>query len=242
MAKVAIDNGHGKNTAGKRTPPFPDTKKVINEWEFNYATAKILKGILENQGHEVLMVSNTTEDTPLKTRTSKANEWGADVFISIHYNAYTGIWGNHGGIETYYYPSSADGKKLAESVQDELIKETGLRSRGVKSANFQVLRQSKMVAILVECGFMDNLDEAKLMLDTNHQRKCAESIANGVNKYLGVDLFNKVKVRIDDKLLFVNGTVQDKKNYVELRDLLVQMGYEVDWDNNKKEVIVKGGK
>ncbi|MGJ0848074.1 N-acetylmuramoyl-L-alanine amidase family protein, partial [Tissierella praeacuta] len=72
-------------------------------------------------------------------------------------------------------------------VQKELIKETGLRNRGIKSGNFQVLRETKMVSILAECGFMDNIEEAKLMLDENYQMKCARAIAKGICKYFGVE-------------------------------------------------------
>ena len=185
MAKIAIDNGHGRYTAGKRTPPFPMTGQVIHEWQFNYSTAKKLEKILKEQGHEVLMVSDTQDDTGLNIRAHRANQWKADVFISIHYNALNGAWGTHGGIETFHHPSSINGGKLAKFVQDELIKVTGLGNRGVKSANFQVLRETKMVSVLAECGFMDNLSEARLMLDENYQMKCARAMATGINKYLG---------------------------------------------------------
>ena len=191
MAKIAIDNGHGLKTAGKRTPKMPDGK-VIHEWQFNHATATILKGILEKQGHQVLMVSDTEADTPLMARINKANQWGADVFVSIHYNALNSIWGSHGGIETLYNPNSANGKRLAEVVQKELINATKLRDRGARPrTNLGVLNYTKMVAILPELGFMDNLEEAKLMLDVNYQNKCANAIANGINKYLGFKPINK---------------------------------------------------
>lgn len=183
---IAIDNGHGFNTSGKSTPIMIDGR-VIKEWEFNYPTAKKLGEILNYNGFDVLFVSDTEEDTPLNTRTSKANQAKADAYVSIHFNALQGVWGNHGGIETYHYPNSTEGKKLADLVQEELIKETGLRNRGVKSADFHVLRETNMVAILAECGFMDNLEEAKLMIDVNHQLKCARGIAKGICKYFGVE-------------------------------------------------------
>lgn len=185
MAKVAIDNGHGLNTAGKRTPPLPGGR-VIHEWEFNYPTAKKLKQVLERCGLETIMVSDTQEDTPLATRTSKANNANADIFVSIHYNAFKGEWGTHGGVETHYYPTSGKGKKLAQLVQAELAKATGLRDRGIWASNFYVLRKTKMPAILCECGFMDNVEEANLMLDENYQWKVAEAIGRGVCNYLGV--------------------------------------------------------
>ena len=133
---IAIDNGHGVNTAGKRTPPLPDTGRIIREWEFNYATAKKLGELLKYNGFNVLYVSDTDQDTPLRTRTNLSNQAKADLFISIHYNALNGVWGTHGGIETFYYPYSKKGEEVAKLVQEELIKHTGLRNRGVKNYNF----------------------------------------------------------------------------------------------------------
>lgn len=188
MAKIAIDNGHGLKTAGKRTPPFPNTGQVIHEWQFNHATAKKLEQILRSQGHQVLMVSDTQDDTPLSTRSTRANNWGADVFVSVHYNAYQSVWGTHGGLETLFSQGSTNGQKLAKLVQDELIKATGLRDRGTKPrSDLSVLNNTKMVAILPECGFMDNLQEASLMLNEGYQMKCAQAIANGINQYLGIN-------------------------------------------------------
>lgn len=182
---IAVDNGHGINTAGKRTPIMPDGM-VIREWEFNYPTAQKLGQALRRCGLNVVFVSDTADDTPLSERTQRANDAKADLFVSIHYNAFQGVWGTHGGVDVHYYPSSTKGKRLADLVQVELVKATGLRDRGIKASNFYVLRRTVMPAILCECGFMDNLDEAKLMLDESYQRKVAEAIARGVCKYLDV--------------------------------------------------------
>lgn len=189
---IAIDNGHGISTPGKRTPMMADGK-VIKEWEFNYPTAKKLEEILKYNGFTTLMVSDTEQDTPLSVRVKKANDAKADLFISIHFNAYQGIWGSHGGIETFHYPNSTTGKRLADLIQEELIRETGLRNRGVKTADFQVLRGTRMPSALVECGFMDNLDEAKLMLDEVYQLKCATAIAKGICRYFNIEYKEKSK-------------------------------------------------
>ena len=188
--KIAVDNGHGLNTPGKRTPVMPDGR-VIREWEFNYPTAKKLGEVLKRCGLDVVFVSDTEKDTELSTRVQRANNAKADLFVSIHYNAYKGVWGTHGGVETFHYPGSTKGKKLAELVQNELVKATGLRNRGVKYKNFYVLRRTLMPAILCECGFMDNLEEARLMLDENYQQKVAEAIGKGICNYLGVKYISK---------------------------------------------------
>lgn len=186
MIKIAIDNGHGLYTAGKRTPAFPNTGKVIKEWEFNHPTAKKLETILNRHGIQTLMVSDTENDTPLADRVNKANKWGADAFISIHYNAFQSIWGPHGGIETFAHKNSTKGNQLAKNVQDNLIQITGLRNRGVKHNSLYVTNKTNMPSILVECGFMDNLQEASLMLNDTHQNNCATAIAKGIMSTFGI--------------------------------------------------------
>ena len=128
MYKVCVDNGHGYSTPGKRTPVMPDGR-VIREWEFNYPTAKKLESILKSCGLLVVMSSDRRDDTSLASRVKKANSAKADIFVSIHYNAFRGEWGTHGGVETYHYMTSTKGKRLAQIVQKELVRATGLRNR-----------------------------------------------------------------------------------------------------------------
>lgn len=181
--KIAIDNGHGLYTAGKRTPAFPDGS-IVHEWQFNHPTALKLADILQADGHEVLLVSNTPEDTSLATRVSKANKWGADLIVSIHYNALNGIWGTHGGFETLYALNSTNGKRAAELVQDALAKVLKWRNRGTKPrSDLYVLNRTYMPAILIEAGFMDNYEEAKMMTNPQYQYNIAMAIASGINQY-----------------------------------------------------------
>lgn len=243
--KVFISNGHGLNTPGKRTPPFPKTGKVIKEWEFNYPTAKALEGKTKNQGYETIMVSDTSNDTPLSTRTGIANRNCHDVnkcvYASIHFNAYRSKWGNHGGIETLYNPISKNGKKLAQEVQSKMVKATGLRDRGIKPRkNLAELNRTKMPAIIVECGFMDNLEEANLMLNEAYHETCAQAILEGINSYFGVETKhdkNRVKIKYQDKVFSVNGMLKDGRNYIPIR-VLEEFGHTVHWNNDLKQVEV----
>ena len=188
MAKlIAICWGHHYKTAEKRTPKFEDGTK-IKEWEFNYPTAKKLGELLEHNGFHILYVSSAEEDTPLKTRIDTANSAKADLYISIHYNALLDVWRNGvGGIETYHHPNSSNGKRLAEFTHKHLINDTNMKNRGVKTANFHVLRETKMPAVLFECGFMDIRVESLLMLDEEYQWKCAKAITKGVCDYFNVE-------------------------------------------------------
>ena len=96
---------------------------------------------------------------PLKTRTDRANNWQADVYIAIHHNALTGKWGNHSGIESYTMdhpqanPKSID---IARAIHPRIVKAMGVQDRGMKRANFQVLRETRMPSVLTEGGFMDS--------------------------------------------------------------------------------------
>jgi len=127
-------------------------------------------------------------DVPLSTRTDKANSWGADAYISIHANAYgSGGWNNTQGIETFTYPTaSKESFVLAKLVQDELVKATKRNDRGIKTANFAVLRSTNMPAILVECGFMTNKEEATLLKSDSYRKICASAIVKGLADMYGL--------------------------------------------------------
>lgn len=179
--KIGLDNGHGYNTAGKRAPD-----DSMREWEFNYQTVLYLKDELERCGFEVVLLSNTKEDTPLSSRVATAEKHKVNYVISIHANAYKNIWGTHGGIETMAYKAGCVGDKLASKVQGELIAATGLRDRGVKYNNLYITRETSMPAILVECGFMDNREELALLKSDKYRRTCAIAIAKGLCQHVGV--------------------------------------------------------
>ena len=255
MAKIAGCGGHGFNTAGKRTPPMPDTGKAIMEWDFNHPTSRFLKEELERDGHKFLHTSDTAADTSIGVRTKKANDWGADVYASVHFNAENEIFDKLvEGIETLYCKGSVEGKRLAECIQTEMIKATGLRDRGVKArTDLGILSQTKMPAVIVECGFMDNVKEANLMLNVAYQRRCAEAIANGINKYLGVDDKPKnttpaghIMINLLGRHLTVPGGNENGSTYllinkqkVDVRDLFEGMKLTVGWNELTSEVIIK---
>lgn len=192
---ISLDDGHGAETAGKRTPILPnglkskDTgKSFMHENEFNRAVKRKLKDHLERCGFKTLLVAPTDVDTPLKTRTDLANAKKADAYVSIHANAFDGKFDGNDpeGIETFHYPNSVNGKRLATLVHKHLIKGTKQKDRGVKTANFHVLRETNMVSILVEAGFMDNLYEAKLLLSDPFREEVAIEIAKGICDYFKV--------------------------------------------------------
>ena len=176
--KIVLDAGHGPNTPGKRSPD-----DSLREYHFNSAVAYYTREELLNyENVEVLFVHDGNRDVPLSERTSKANNWGARTYISIHANAAgNGDWNAANGIETFTHPNaSRESVTLAKLVQDELIKATKRRDRGIKTANFQVLREAKMPAILIEAGFMTNKEEAELLKSDHYRKLCASAIVKAL--------------------------------------------------------------
>jgi N-acetylmuramoyl-L-alanine amidase len=180
MTLIIIDAGHGPNTAGKRSP---DGK--LREFHFNSAVAEILKHCLLLEGVDVIYSHENGRDVPLQDRISIANRLNADAFVSIHANAYGTNWNDAQGIETYMYPqASKRTTALTELIHNSLILACGRKNRGVKSANFAVLRDTKMPAVLVECGFMTNREEAALLLSKAYRVQCARAISFGILNWL----------------------------------------------------------
>ena len=114
----------------------------------------------------------------MKTRTQIANDANADYFISIH-NNYSNFKSAN-GTETFFSYNSTRGKYLANSVQNELIKSVHLQNRGIKTANYYVLRHTSAVSILTEVAFISNPKEEKLLNNTIYQDKFANALDLGI--------------------------------------------------------------
>lgn len=192
MVKVAIDAGHGLHTAGKRTP---DGER---EWTFNNkVTLATIAKLNTYQNVQILRLDDPTgmTDVPLKARTDRANQWNADVLVSIHHNALTGKWGVHGGIETFTMDkpnANPESVKIANLVHPRLLDAMGLRNRGIKKGNLHMLREFKkgegknernMPAILTEGGFMDSLSDILVMRNDAKLKEQGEAIAEGLAVY-----------------------------------------------------------
>lgn len=202
-----VDDGHGYDpatgqaTPGKRTPPMPDTNKPIYENQFNSAVAKKFGELAVPLGFRIVYIAPEATDTSLKIRCSRANTdfqvqqnkypkapaHKLGLLISFHYNAFNGVFDNKkGGVETLYHSSSAEGKRLAQLVQEELVKGTPQVNRGIVPRNdLYILNATKMVAIIIEAGFMDKLEEAKLMLKPEFHTEVATETLRGVCRYYG---------------------------------------------------------
>ena len=126
----------------------------------------------------------------LYERSELANAVGADLFVSVHINA-SGTVPTFQGLYTYHHPSSNRSKTFAQMVQSGVCAATGAIDRGIASANFVVLRETNMAAVLVECGFMSNVEELERLKSDDYQWKLAQGITQGVTDYLNTGVIQK---------------------------------------------------
>ncbi len=201
-----LDDGHGAETPGKRTPAFPDGK-VIRENIWNKSVILLIEKDAQRLGFKTMLTAPEDSDTSLKTRTDRANAaWAAYVkqlraqgikladpqkaaiLYSQHYNAMVSTWDGSKaeGDGSHYYPGSMEGKKLAAAVQKYISQGTKQLNRGIIESDFHMLRESAMPAVLNEAGFMDDPREAALMVDTSFQKETATQALMGICEYYGL--------------------------------------------------------
>jgi len=204
MITVAIDAGHGFSTPGKRCLKSLDPFET-REWTLNNSISiRLSEILLLDLNCAFLRVDDITgiTDHNLSSRVSLANRKKADYFISIHHDA--GInGGTGGGITVFTRQLSSEAEmELAQAVYDEVIKCTGLkgnRTEPLRRENYTVLTQTKMPAILIECGFMDSATDVPIILTDYHAKKCAEGIAAGIAKAAKLEIIdiNKQEPDVD---------------------------------------------
>ena len=145
---VVIDPGHGRRQPGAHY-------SGVSEKEINLSVALKLENLLTARGYQVVMTRSDDTGIGLYERAELANASGADLFVSLHSNAMVNA-PNFQGILTYHYPSDSSGAELAQSIQTAVCQATGGADRGVRSADFVVLRETDMSAALVEMGYMSS--------------------------------------------------------------------------------------
>lgn len=257
--KIAIDAGHGPNTAGKRCPDGS-----MREFQFNRAVAELMREELRlystASGADVAVRFTHAEDgprdVPLSERTAVANMWPADVFVSIHANAFGETWNEANGIETYTAKiCSPVSTRLAHTVQRKLTQATGLRDRGVKQADFTVVARTKMPAVLIEAGFMTHPREAELLKSAAYRKTVALTIVEALAEVFGLKRLPAIVPEGDNdndapsnELAAVNVSVNGKAlssgyliggvSYVPARETAEALGAKVSWDSASQTVKI----
>lgn len=185
---VVVDAGHGE----------PDGGAVgINgtiEKDINLQIALKLREVLENRGVRVIMTrtdDNSICDNSARTLHEKKvsdmhnrleiiNTSGADLFLSIHMNSFSDP--KTGGLHVFYSRNHPEAEETATLIQESIAELTGAKTHAVKTASDTLFLMKNPIppAILIECGFISNPEEEKLLNDDNYQSKIAFSIANAV--------------------------------------------------------------
>ncbi len=183
---IVVDPGHGSPDPGAIGP------RGTKEKDNNLAIAQKLATLLRSAG-AIVYLTRTGDGSPDKnndlwSRVDIANGLNATLFISIHSNGGPAL--AH-GTETYYsnsfneFHTEIESRKLANSIQDKLVKNLGLTNRGVKDGNFTVLNHTKMPAVLVEVAFISNPTEEQLLANDSFRQKAATGIYQGILAYKG---------------------------------------------------------
>ena len=181
---ITIDPGHGGSDSGAVGP------NGYTEKEGAFVISQKVASILNQSGAKVVMTRDSDVDVygpnasarnELQARVDVGNNANSDIFVSIHCNAFVNPAAN--GTQTFYYGSSYQGQRLAQSIQEKMIEANGLRDRGISTCNFYVVKHSYMPAVLIETAFITNYDEEALLSDDEWQTIMAKAIAEGINEY-----------------------------------------------------------
>jgi len=220
MARLNFDYGHGGNDSGAILGGRKESNDVLS----------IGKEIaLEMRRHDVEVDETRTTDATvsLSARSDFENNNSYDYFVSFHRNAFNN---KAHGVETFtYYKSSKKSKELAKKVQSKLIS-LGFTNRGTKEANFHVLRETKAPAILIEMGFIDNVEDNKLF-DCKRD-EIVKAITQAILSQLNIKYVDKIVIvkEVDkienDKLYRVQvGAFGVEGNAEKLKKDLEKLGY-----------------
>ena len=242
MFKIAIDAGHGINTAGKRVDKALDPAQT-REWTLNDRVARyIAEAAKQYEGVEILRVDDTTgkKDVSLSARCKASNNWGADMYISCHHNAGIKL-GTGGGIVAYSYKEGTKGAEYRDAIYSACIAAGGLkgnRSDPLHAKGFTVLARTKAPATLIEYGFMDSKIDAPVVLTEAYSKLVGYATMDGIAKVAGLKkktvqedkpITNSEVCTVEVKVL-KNGA---KGEQVKAMQILL-MGYGFKMENNGK--------
>lgn len=197
---ILLDAGHGGIDPGAT-----NEDKSILEKDINLQITLKLRQLLESSGCLVLLTRE--EDTSLyeeeagkttrqkynenlKNRRKMIEESGVDAFVSIHLNKFE--QSKYYGAQTFYPEGQNDSKLLSQFIQDELKRVVDkTNQRKIKpSKDIYLLKENKIPSVLIECGFLSNEKESKLLNDEKYQEKVAWAIYAGIQKYFGSNVHN----------------------------------------------------
>lgn len=189
---VVIDAGHGGDDPGK-----VGVNNVL-EKDINIEIAKILKGLLEKEGIDVVMTredenglydkdASNKKVQDMKRRVEIIKNTHPDITVSIHQNSYPEEYVH--GAQVFYYKGSVEGEKLADVIQKQLVEKTDPENkRNIKeNDSYYLLKKTDVPIVIVECGFLSNYDETKKLSDPEYRDRIAWAIHMGIMEYLNAE-------------------------------------------------------
>ncbi len=183
-AVIVLDPGHGG-----ADPGAIGRNLGLFEKDVNMQVAECAGELLHSYGVTVLYTRYGDQDVGLYERAGAANNAGADVFISIHMNA--NLSSSMGGTSTYFSSNALNGQQrqvkssqLADYIQNSLVANLGLKDKGVRQADFVVIRETVMPAVLIEAAFISNAYEESLMTTDQFRNNIARALVNGIGMFL----------------------------------------------------------
>lgn len=176
MAEFTLDAGHGGYDPGAVGPTG------VQEKDVTLALTLKVGNILKGQGVSVNYTRTSDVFVELDDRAAICNNNGDSNFLSIHINSASAA---ATGTETYCYATGGNGEKIAAAVLNRLVETLGLPNRGVKTANFAVLRETNPPAALAEVCFISNPSEENILKSDANLDRIALAIARGILDYLG---------------------------------------------------------
>lgn len=173
---VVLDAGHGGSASGAMY-------EGIMEKNITLPITLRAGELLEEKGYNIVLTRSTDVYMDLYDRSKIANNVGADIFVSIHANA-SSTNREFEGTFTYSYPGSQEGERLAQMIQNAVVRSVGSIDRGLLTNNYVVLRETNMPAALLETGFMSCHEELMRLVEPEYQEKLAQGVARGIENYL----------------------------------------------------------
>ncbi|MCL1844558.1 MAG: N-acetylmuramoyl-L-alanine amidase [Defluviitaleaceae bacterium] len=183
---IVLDAGHGGWDPGK-------VQGQTEEKHINLAIALKVQTFLEQGGATVIVTRiddselSKSKRGDMYARQNIANASHADIFVSIHQNSFSK--GGVHGAQVFYFDTSGNSERLARAIQERLreFADPSNRLKHRANDNYYVLKQTKMPAVLVECGFLTNYNERQRLLCEDYQEKIAWSIYLGIIDYFYED-------------------------------------------------------
>ena len=207
--KVFIGVGHGGNDSGA-------VANNTKEKDLNLSIALACRDELERHGVSVKMSRTKDENDTLSEEIKECNTYAPDLAVDIHNNA-----GGGDGAEAFYHYGGGKSKTLAENILSEIVK-VGQNSRGAKirkNSNgkdyYGFIRETSCPAVIVECAFVDNASDLKILSTEGDKKSMGQAIAKGILKTLGVEFQGErstlYRVQVGAYLLKSNAEAMQKK-------------------------------